>query len=159
RGRVQSASTVSLQIERDLRRMAAEVDDEAFLVTVNPEVAFHLIGSCGEVIDEIERRFRRAVYVRASEHMHIEKYEINPGDIQEMERHMLPWKKGDIMEVTVARNPFSMLPRASAWLDGYLVELENGGKHVGKRVKAKLGDIHRSYAFGEVVANEKSHSR
>lgn len=155
RGRVESAETVSLRVERDLRQMVPEVDDQAFLVSVNPDVALHLIGSSGEVIEEIERRIKRAVYVRANESLHIEKYEITPGDLQEMERHMLPWKKGEVVDCQVIRNPFSTLPRASAWLDGYLVELENGGKHVGRRVKAKLSDIHRSYALGEVSA-EKS---
>ena len=155
RGRVESAETVSLQIERELRRLCSTTDDEAFLVQANPEVAFHLIGSCGEVIDEIERRMKRGIYVRAVDTLHIEKYEIIPGDMQEMARHMLPWKSSEMVDCQVVRNPFSILPRASAWLDGYLVELENGGKYIGRRVKAKLADIHRSYAFGEVTASEK----
>lgn len=156
RGRVESAETISLQIERDLRRLVSEVDEEAFLVTANPEVVLHLVGSSGEVIDEIERRLRRAIYIRANEALHMEKYEIVPGDLQQMERHMMPWKKGEMVDCQVVRNPFSMLPKASAWLDGYLVELENGGKYVGRRVKAKLSDIHRSYSFGEVTSAEKS---
>lgn len=156
RGRVESAETISLAIERELRRLCSTTDDEAFVVNAHPEVAFHLIGSGGEVIEEIERRMRRPMYVRANEAMHIEKYEIVPGDLQEMERHMLPWKKGETIDCQVVRNPFSVLPRASAWLDGYLVELENGGKYVGRRVKAKLGDIRRSYAFGEVLPATKA---
>lgn len=156
RGRVESAETISLAIERELRKLCSTTDDEAFVVNAHPEVAFHLIGSGGEVIDEIERRMRRAMYVRSNEALHIEKYEIVPGDLQEMERHMLPWKKGETIDCQVVRNPFSVLPRASAWLDGYLVELENGGKYVGRRVKAKLGDIRRSYAFGEVLPSTKA---
>jgi len=156
RGRVESAETVSLKIERDLRRLANELDEEAFLVNANPEVAMHLVGSGGEVIDEIERRTKRAVYVRANETLHIEKYEIVPGNLQEMERHMMPWRPGEVVECQVVRNPFSMLPRASAWLDGYLVELENGGRYVGRRVKARLSEIRRSYSFGEVVSADKA---
>ena len=156
RGRVESAETVSLAIERELRRLCSESDEEGFLVTAHPEVAYHLVGSGGEVIDEVERRMRRAIYVRSNEHMHVEKYEIVPGDVQEMERQMMPWKKGETIDCQVVRNPFSVLPRASAWLDGYLVELENGGKYVGRRVKAKLTEIRRSYAFGEVAASGKA---
>jgi len=156
RGRVESAETVSLRVERDLRQMAADVDEEAFLVSVNPEVALHLIGSNGEIIEEIERRLKRAIYVRANEGLHIEKYEITPGDLVEMEHHMIPWKKNEVVECQVIRNPFSMLPHASAWLDGYLVELENGGKYVGRQVKAKLLDVRRSFSMGEVASAEKS---
>lgn len=156
RGRVESAETVSLQIERDLRKLVSETDEEAFLVTAHPEVVFYLIGSGGEFIDEIERRLRRAIYVRSNELLHVEKYEIIPGDLQAMEHQMLPWRKNESVECHVVRNPFSTLPRASAWLDGYLVELENGGKYVGRNVKAKLTDIRRSYSFGEVTSADKS---
>lgn len=152
RGRVESAETVSLQVERDLRRISSEHDNEAFLVTANPEVVFHLVGSDGEIIEEIERRLRRAIYVRANDNLHVEKYEIQPGCLQEMEKQMMPWKPGESVECSVVRNPFSMLPRASAWLDGYLVDLENGGKHIGKSVIAKLSDIHRSFSYGEVIS-------
>jgi ribonuclease G len=157
RGRIESPQTVSLKIERELRRLAITTDDEAFLVNAHPEVAMHLVGSGGEVIDEIERRIKRAVYVRANDSLHIEQYEITPGDLQELERHMLPWRSGETVECQVVRNPFSSLPRASAWLDGcYLVELENGGNYIGRRVKAKLTQTRRSYAYGEVIAAEKA---
>lgn len=155
RGRVESAETTSLRIERDLRRMAADIKDEAFLVTASPDVVFHMVGSNGEVVEEIERRLKRAIFVRADESLHVEKYEVQPGNIPEMHRQMTPWKQGDMVDCQVVRNPFSMLPRASAWLDGYLVELENGGKHIGKRVKARLNDVRRSYALGDVVSAEK----
>ncbi|MGQ9455691.1 MAG: Rne/Rng family ribonuclease [Armatimonadota bacterium] len=154
RGRVESAQTVSLKIERELRRLADELDEEAFLVNAHPEVAMYLIGSSGDVIDQIERRIKRAVYVRKNELLHIEQYEIIPGNLQELERHALPWKKGEIVECQVVSNIFSSLPRASAWLDGYLVELENGGKYLGRRVRAKLTVVNRSYAVGEVISTE-----
>jgi ribonuclease G len=159
KGRVDSAETTSLKIERDLRRMAAETDNEAFLVTANPEVVFHLVGSNGEVVEEIERRLKRAIFVRANETLHVEKYEIHPGHLQEMERQMVPWSNGAVVECHVVRNPFSMMPRASAWLDGYLIELENGGKHIGKHIKAKLVDVKRSYSLGDVAPAEKPQER
>ena len=157
RGRVESAETVSLEIERQLRRASAESQEDAFLITANPDVAFHLIGSGGEVVEEIERRLKRAIYVRSDEHLHIEKFDIAPSELQEMEKHMFLWEPGDTVDCEVVRNPLSALPRASAWLDGgYLVDLENGGKYVGKRVNLKLKELHRSFAIGEVVQSTKA---
>ncbi|NLN78300.1 MAG: Rne/Rng family ribonuclease [Armatimonadetes bacterium] len=157
RGRVESAETVSLEIERQLRRASAESQEDAFLITANPDVAFHLIGSGGEVVEEIERRLKRAIYVRSDEHLHIEKFDIAPSELQEMEKHMFMWEPGDTVDCEVVRNPLSALPRASAWLDGgYLVDLENGGKYVGKRVNLKLKELHRSFAIGEVVQSTKA---
>jgi hypothetical protein len=146
---------VSINVERDLHKLASEVDEEAYMVTVHPDVAVQLVGAMGETIDEIERRLKCAVYVRASEHLHVEKYEIVPGNLQEIEKQMLPYKSTEMVECQVVRNPFSMLPRSTAWLDGYLVDLSNGGKYIGQRVRARLTDIRRSYALGEVVAGGK----
>ena len=156
RGRVESAETVSLRIERELRRKSLELDDDAFLVHANPEVALHLIGGGGEVIEEIERYCRRAVFVRAVESMHTEKYEIVPGNLQEMERSMLPTDPSLIVECQVVRSPFSTLPKAAAWLDGYMVEIVDGGKYIGRRVKTRLREVHRSYAIGEIAPSRRS---
>ncbi len=156
RGRVKSPETVSIELERELRRLVSETDEEAFVVTVNPEVAVHLIGPMGETIDEIERRLKRAIYVRANEELHIEKSEIVPGNMQEVDEHMLPFKPSEVVECQVVRNPFSLLPRSTAWLDGYLIDLSNGGKYIGQTVKAKLTETKRSYALGEVVSGAKS---
>ncbi|MEN6521288.1 MAG: Rne/Rng family ribonuclease [Armatimonadota bacterium] len=156
RGRVKSPESVSIDIERELRKMVSVTDEEAFVVTAHPEVAVHLIGPMGETIDEIERQLKHAIYVRANEDLHIEKFEIVPANIQETERQMQQLKSSDTIECSVVRNPYSLLPRSTAWIDGYLVDLSNGGKYVGQRVKAKLSDVRRSYALGEVVGGAKS---
>jgi len=152
RGEILSPESVSIVVERELMSKASEMDDEAFLVSVHREVAAHLIGLAGAAIKEIEKQVRRAVYVRATSDMHIERYEIVPGDLQEIERQMLPFRKSQIVECDVVRNPFTSLPRASAWANGYMVNLSNGGKFIGQRVKARLTNISRSFAEGEVVA-------
>lgn len=155
RGKVESPETVSIQVERDLRKLASEVDEQAFLVTAHPEVAMFLVGPEGETIDAIENQLRRQVYVRGNESLHLEKYEIVPGDLMEIERQTLPYRKSDLIDCQVVRNPFVSLPASTAWLDGYLVDLENGGKYIGQRVRAKLKGVGRSRAFGEVVASGK----
>lgn len=154
-GVILSPESVSIQVEREIKRLAAEVDDEAFLVWVHPEVAEYLIGANGQVIDMIEKQAKRAVYVRANSDLHIEKYEIIPSDLPEIERQMLSYRKGQILEAEVVRNPFISLPRASAWTDGYMLDLVNGGKYIGQVVKARLLKVSRSYCEGEVVGQVK----
>ena len=150
-----SPESVSIQIERELRKLATEVDDEAFLISAHPEVAASLIGAGGQVISHIEKPMRRAVYVRANPDLHIEKYEILPGDLQEIEKQMLPYKKSQIVEADVVRSTFIGLPRSAAWTDGYMLDLSNGGKFIGQRVKARLTNVQRSYATGEVLGPVK----
>jgi len=155
KARVDSAETVSLRIERELRRKVKDFDQQAFLVKASPEVVFYLIGDKGEEVDSFERLLRKNLYIRAVEHQHVEKYEIEPVDPRQIDRSMTRYRQGDSVECTVVRNPFSALPRASAWVDGYLIELENGGKYLGGRVTAKLTRVGRSYALGSVPAKEK----
>lgn len=156
-GTVLSAESVSIQAERELKKLAADVDDEAFLVLANPEVVEYLIGGRGQTVELIEKEIRRAVYVRANSDLHIEKYEITPGDLQEIERQMLPYRKGNVLECEVVRNEFVSLPRASAWTaDGYMIDLANGGKFIGQKVKARLTKVSRSLAEGEALGPVKS---
>ena len=158
RGEILSPESVSIQIERELRKMAAEGEpDDAFLITAHPEVAASLIGAGGQVVNHIEKQIRaHLVYIRANPDLHIEKYEILPGDLQEIEKEMLPYRKSQIVEADVVRSTFISLPRSAAWADGYMLDLSNGGKFIGQRVKARLTNVQRSFATGEVLGPVKS---
>jgi len=159
RGVVPSAESISIEAERALRRIASESDGKAFVVQVNPAVAYHLIGTRGEVIEEIERRINRKVYVRAREDLHVEKYEIVPGDPAQIERSILPFKRNATLDCDVVRNPYATLPHSAAWVDGYLLDLTNGGRFIGQPVRVRLTEIRRSWAMAEVVPSGKAGSR
>ncbi len=159
RGEILSPESVSIQAERELKKMASEVDDEAFLLTANPDVAAYLIGGGGMTADSIEKNVRRAVYIRANPELHIETYEIVPGDIQEFEEQFAPYRKQQQVECEVVRSPFVSLPRSAAWTNGYLVDLSNGGKYIGQKVRARLTRVNRSYAQGEVISAIKAESQ
>ena len=156
RGQILSPESMSIQVERELKKLSSKVDDEAFLVTAHPEVAAYLIGSGGQTVDYIEKEIRRAIYVRGNSDLHMEMYEIVPGDLQEIEKQMLPYRKSQVVECEVVRNLFVSLPRSSAWADGYMIDLSNGGKHIGQRVKARLAKVSRSLAEGKVIGPVKS---
>lgn len=156
RGAILSAESVSIQAERELKKLASEVDDEAFLVTAHPDVAAYLIGASGQTSNNIEKQIRRAVYIRSNPDLHIETYEIVPGGLQELEAQLVPYKKSQVVECDVVRSPFISLPRSAAWTGGYMIDLANGGKYIGQRVKARVTNIWRSNAQGEVVGAVKS---
>ena len=156
RGTILSPESVSIQVERDLNKLAAEADEEAFFITAHPHVAMYLIGAGGQTIKQIEKQIRRAVYVRGNSDLHIETYEITPGDLEETERQMLPYRKSQVVECDVVRNPFIGLPGSAAWANGYMLDLSNGGKYIGRRVKARLTEVSRSFATGEVLGPVKA---
>jgi predicted PilT family ATPase len=152
-----SPESVSIQIERELKKRAVEIeDDEAFVISAHPDVAAYLIGGGGQTAQTIEKQVHHPVYIRANHEMHIENYDIVTGDIQEMEEQMLPYKKSQQVECEVVRISFVSLPRSAAWANGYLIDLSNGGKYIGQRVKARLTKVHRSYAQGDVIGPVKT---
>jgi ribonuclease G len=156
RGRTLNPDTVSILAEREIFKQVLEVDDEAFLVMVHPNVAPYLIGPDGVNVDRLESDVRRGVYVRAQENLHIEKFEVVPADMQEMERQLLPYREGQIVDCVVESSPAINLPHAVARIDGYLLDLSNGGQYLGRRVRARLNKVGRSIAMAEVVSSGRN---
>jgi len=151
RGRVWSAETMAIQIEREIRRRCAKEEMEAVLVYVHPEVAVWLVGPEGESVERLERSLRRPVYVRARQDQHVEKFEILPGDMLELEQGMMPFHGGQVVECSVTKMELITPPRSAAWVDGYFVDLANGVRFQGQTARVRLTDVRRSFALGELV--------
>jgi ribonuclease G len=152
RAKIAAPETVSIEAERELKRLTVEIDDEAFLVTVNPQVAVYLIGPGGATVEALERRLGRAVFVRADDKCHIEEYGIVPGDLEEMERELVKLRPNQVVECSVQKDPFSTLPRSTGWVEGFLLDLAIGGQYMGQKVKARITSVHRSFAQADVVS-------
>ncbi|MEO7718556.1 MAG: Rne/Rng family ribonuclease [Capsulimonas sp.] len=156
-GRVDSAETVSLSVERELRRLAATTQSEAFVVTTHPDVAAHLVGAQGEDLEMLERQLRRSIYVRSGPSWHhVEKYDIDQTSIQKVEQTLAVPRRGQTVECVVSRDdPHG---ERAPWAISYLlpqrafqVDLANGAKYAGQTVRVRLTDVRRSIAIGEVV--------
>ena len=156
-GRISSAETVSLMIERELRRLSTSTASEAFQVSCHPQVAAHLTGPQGEDVESLEQALRRALYVRClpSWH-HVEKYEIEQGSTAKFDAQQVMPERGQIVECVIPRDD----PHGdrAPWVLGYLlpnrqfqVDISNGIKFVGQTVRVRLVDCRRSILIGEVV--------
>ena len=156
-GRIESAETVSLRIERELRRLAAASSHEAFVIAAHPAVAAHLIGEQGTDIEDLERQVQRSLSVRSvpSWH-HIEKFEIEPGSAQRIEQNFPIPRRGQLVECIVTRE--DPLGDRAPWATAHLLpqrtfqlDLANGAKFLGQTVRARVIDVRRSVALGEVL--------
>jgi ribonuclease G len=152
-GRISSAETVSMQVEREIRKMARAVASEAILVMAHPDVVANLIGAQGEDIEKLEHQVHRAVYVRAEPHWHIEKYEVEPGTMQRIEQTYPIPKRGQVVECAIVKSVLSIPPWAAAHITGgYQVDIVNGGKFLGQNIRVRLLSASRSVAVGEVMS-------
>jgi ribonuclease G len=141
RGHLPSAESVSLVIERDLRRQIGDPKNarkEAFLINCHPEVAELVIGPEGTNITWLEQQVQRALYVRCDLNAHIEKYTIEGGDITDFDKSRLAFRRAQIVECRVVRSLLKEPNKCIGWADGYLLDLD-------------ITDVRRSYATASVI--------
>lgn len=151
RGRIASKETVSLWIERDMRRMLNEPGD-AFLVQCHPAAVEALIGADGSNVEELEHELNRGIYFRANFDFDFEEYDITAGTIEEFDRKYMGMRRAQVLECNVRRSEYENLQKAVGWTDdGYYVELVDGINYVGHRVKICLLDHRRSFAVADVI--------
>jgi ribonuclease G len=152
-GKLPSAETISLFAERELQRTAKaeKKPREALLIQCHPDVAEFLIGQDGENVDRIEREIQRAVYVRAESEQNPQKFDIVAGDITEFDKKYGSFRRSQIVECRIARSLLQVEPAVIGWADGYLLDLNDGKKWLGQKVKARITDNRRSYASAVVL--------
>jgi ribonuclease G len=152
-GKLPSAETISLFAERELQRTAKaeKKPREALLIQCHPDVAEFLIGQDGENVDRIEREIQRAVYVRAESEQNPQKFDIVAGDITEFDKKYSSFRRSQIVECRIARSLLQVEPAVIGWADGYLLDLNDGKKWLGQKVKARITDNRRSYASAVVL--------
>lgn len=151
RGRIASKETVSLWIERDMRRRLHEPGN-AFLVECHPAVVETLIGADGESVEDLEHELNRGLYLRANFDVPFEDYTIKSGTIEEFDRSSMGYRRAQVLECNVRQSSLEHLNKAVGWTDhGYYIELLDGMNYVGGRVKVCLQDIRRSFAVADVI--------
>ncbi len=154
RGLLPSSESVSLLVERDLRRqinVAANAKKDAFLIRCHPEVAELLIGPDGATIEEIERQIERAVFIRADEDSHVEAYTITGGDLNDMEKNKMGYRRAQVVECRIMRSLLKEAGKCVGWAEGYMLDLDDGQRFIGQKAKVRITDVRRSYAAGTVV--------
>lgn len=158
RGKVPSPETVSLIAERELQRVAKKEkpSKDALLITCHPDVAEYLVGQDGENVDRIEREVQKAIYVRGDLRASAEKFEILAGEIEQFDRKYGAHRRAQVVECTVSPSQLQSEPVTVGWSDGYLLELNDGRKWMGQRVKAKITDVRRSYACAVIIPGSAS---
>ena len=160
-GKLASPESVAIQIARDLRRLTrVQTSAEAFHVRCHPLVATFLVGEDGTELEQLEHSLQRGVFVRVAHELHQEKYEIQPGKMDELDRRFNRYRRGQIVEVKVLRGGLLQAPAASACTEsGLLVELPEGARLAGQSTRVRLVSVGRSSANGEAMSKGPDNAR
>ena len=152
KARVLSEETMALSVERRVRALARKSQAKAWLVEVNAAVAERLSGAR---LKRLEKQTGRRVFLEGGSALPVEAFRvISEGTIEHVQEQRVPVREGQ--EVTVELE-FSLTysPRdAVGYVDGYMVIVEGGRQHLGKRRKVRVTEIARTGARATVLKKD-----
>jgi ribonuclease G len=160
RGQLPSAESVSINLERELRKTLQDArrSREAVSIVCHPSVAEIVIGEDGDNVDRLERELQCAIFVRSNPELHIEKFDIQPGELVELERRLGGIRRQQVVDCTIANSALQGDGATVGWTNGLLLELNDAKRFVDQRMKARILEVRRSYAVAAVVPGTASGS-
>jgi ribonuclease G len=153
-GVVLSEETVSLEVDRWLRDVAAEKSAPAFLVRVHPKVAAILVGGHGVPgpIVQIEEETGRHFHFEGTEALPIDHFEVVlEGSREDVEERALPFREGEEVLVQIEEPHMYNDDDAVAKLDGYVISVFGAASLVGERMLVRIEKVGRSAAQASLV--------
>jgi ribonuclease G len=153
-GVVLSEETVSIEVDRWLRDVAAERPAPAFLIRVHPKVAAILVGGHGVPgpIVEIEEETGRHFHFEGTEALPIDHFEVVlEGSRDEVEERALPFREGEEVLVQIEEPHMYNEDDAVAKLDGYVISVFGAASLVGQRTLVRIEKVGRSAAQASLV--------
>lgn len=152
-GRVLSEETVAHRAQRELIKQARASEDEAFLVVCHPSVAALMIGPNGTVLHRLEQQTKKTLYVKGADVLHVEEFEIISGDKRSVEEQAFPVRPGEVVDIHIEEPHITNPNDGIARIEGYVIDVEGGGRHIGQRHKVEITRVFRTYAKAKLVAN------
>lgn len=153
-GQILSETTVAYKVQREIKRVARGSDDEAMLVACHPSVAAVIIGSGGTNLRRLEEAIGKTIYVKGTEGLGIDEVRfIAMGTRSEVERLALPVHQGQVLDIHVEEPHVSNPKDGIARVEGYVLDIEGAGHHVGERLQVEITRVFRTYAKGRMLTS------
>jgi ribonuclease G len=152
KARVLSDETMALSVERRVRALARKSQAKAWLIEVNAGVADRLSGAR---LKRLEKQTGRRVFLEGGSSLPVDSFRvISEGSVAHVQEQRVPVREGQ--EVTVELE-FSLTysPRdAVGYVDGYMVIVEGGRQHLGKRRRVRITETARTGARATVLKKD-----
>ncbi len=159
-GVVESAETVSIEVQRKLRDLVtSKPDPEAHLIRVNPHVAQELLKPESGLY-ELESETGKHFLFEGGEALPIATFEVaDSGTKEQIEREALPFQPGDEVLVSIEEPHMYNPGDAVARLDSFVITVTGAASLVGERKLIRIESIERSAAVASLVDGVPDSSR
>jgi ribonuclease G len=150
-GVVLSETTAAIDVERQLRAMAAGSKAKAFRVELNARVAALLVGPGGQRLAELEERTKRRFFVEGRDDLHLDHLAVlGQGTVEEL-TPKAPVREDAEIQLELGEVGLHDVGAGIGKVDGYPVEVADAAKLVGKKVKARVNRVLEGTAYATLV--------
>ena len=154
-GVVLSEETIAIEFDRKLRELASRAPRgvEAFLVQMNPLVSVEFTGLGGRMLHELEDATGKVFHFEGKDSLPFDHFAVvMEGTIEEVGERAVPFAAGDEVLVTIVEPHMYNVDDAVAKIDGYIVSVTGGGRHIGEKRLVRIEEAGRNSARAELVA-------
>jgi len=150
-GYIKSEETVRLEIERKIRNLARESNSKAFLIKLNPTIAALVIGKGGKNLANLEFITKKYIAIKSEEALTLDAFEImSEGLANDIKEAAKPFRIGDILDLEVEEHYSHNKNDALSRVEGYVVQIIDGRKYIGTRVKVEIKSISKTSAVAVI---------
>ena len=153
-GVIRSEETIAIDFERRLRDVAKEHDAEALLLQLNPRVSAVFTGSGARILRQLEEETGKWFHFEGSEGLPLDHFAITfEGSREDVAERALPFREGDEVLVSIVEPHMYNVDDAVAKIDGYIVSVTGGGRHVGEKRLVRIEEVGRTAATATLVGS------
>jgi ribonuclease G len=153
-GVIRSEETIAISFERRLRDLAKDVEAEALLLQINPRVSAVFTRDGARILRALEQETGKWFHFEGSEGLPLDHFAVTlEGTREEVAERALPFREGDEVLVTIVEPHMYNVDDAVAKIDGYIVSVTGGGRHVGEKRLVRIDEVGRTAAVATLLEN------
>lgn len=150
-GFVKSEETIRLEIERKIRKLARESRAKGFLIKLNSSIAAQVIGTDGRNLKHIENITRKYINIQGDSKLPLDAFLVTAeGSVNEIKKAARPFRVGDILNLVVEEPYLHNKNDAISRVNGYVVQIIDGSKYMGQRLKVEIKSVSKTSAVAEI---------
>jgi ribonuclease G len=153
-GVILSEETIAIEFERRMREVAAKAKKsvEAVLIQMNPRVSAYFVAEQSRVLHEVEAETGKRFHFKGTEGLPLEHFEVlMEGTEEEVAEASIPFREGDEVLVHIVEPHMYDVDDAVAKIDGYIVSVSGGGRHVGAKRLVRIVEAGRTAATAQLL--------
>ncbi|HHU51880.1 MAG TPA: Rne/Rng family ribonuclease [Firmicutes bacterium] len=146
-----SCETLAAYGERRVIQLAKEEPSPALLLGIHPAVASLVIGPGGAHLEELEKRTGKMLFIKGQEDISLSEVKLLAfGSAEEIQYKALPVIEGEVLTVKILEAHLNNPMDGIARIEGYVIDIEDGGVRVGETVTVKIEKTYRTYAKAKI---------